>query len=130
MKNKCVLVTGAGMGLGREIALKFAEDGAILILWDIKKDLIERVSNEIRIIQENFKKNEGSGNSNGKKNISSKSKGVFVVQCDVSSRESVAKAASQTRSFIQEVKSSSTGGDSGDITGFVDVLVNNAGWCM
>ena len=36
--GEIVLVTGAGGGIGRLIALKFAKLGATVIVWDIKKD--------------------------------------------------------------------------------------------
>lgn len=36
--GEIVLVTGAGGGLGRLMALKFAKLGATVIVWDIKKD--------------------------------------------------------------------------------------------
>jgi len=37
MVGKVVLVTGAGHGIGRELAIKFSDIGARLVLWDINK---------------------------------------------------------------------------------------------
>lgn len=42
--GEIVLVTGAGGGIGRLIAVKFAKLGATVVVWDIKKDG-ERKSN-------------------------------------------------------------------------------------
>ena len=41
------LVTGAGGGLGRELARKFASCGATLVLWDINLESIQTVAEEI-----------------------------------------------------------------------------------
>ena len=44
-KNKVVLVTGAGSGIGRSTALRMDAEGATLIIVDINKDeLIETKS--------------------------------------------------------------------------------------
>ena len=43
----CV-VTGAGQGLGRQVALQLAECGATLVLWDIDKEKVHSVASEIR----------------------------------------------------------------------------------
>ena len=37
LKDKRVLITGAVSGIGSAIAVKFAQEGAQLILWGIKK---------------------------------------------------------------------------------------------
>ncbi|MCD6408040.1 SDR family NAD(P)-dependent oxidoreductase, partial [bacterium] len=42
-KDKVVVITGAFGGIGKEIAIKFGNEGAKLVLWDI-------------VIDENFKK--------------------------------------------------------------------------
>ncbi len=39
-----VVVTGAAQGLGRGIALRLAEDGAKLCLWDVKKEGLEETA--------------------------------------------------------------------------------------
>ncbi len=41
------LVTGSAQGLGREIALKFAESGSTMVLWDIDQQKLESVGEEI-----------------------------------------------------------------------------------
>lgn len=43
-----VLVTGAGHGIGREIALEFGRLGSRVVLWDINKDGNDSVADEIR----------------------------------------------------------------------------------
>jgi hypothetical protein len=44
--GKIALVTGAGHGIGRAIALELARKGAKLVLWDINKvSFIKRISN-------------------------------------------------------------------------------------
>ena len=48
VKDQVVLITGAGRGLGRELALKFAPLGAVLVLWDIDKESVERTAREVR----------------------------------------------------------------------------------
>jgi len=45
--GKRVLITGGGMGIGRLMALKFAQDGAKIVLWDIRKEGITAVAKEI-----------------------------------------------------------------------------------
>ncbi|MED4584612.1 glucose 1-dehydrogenase [Brevibacillus choshinensis] len=46
-QDKVVLVTGAGSGLGEEIAMHFAKEGASLILNDIDQENLERVATQI-----------------------------------------------------------------------------------
>lgn len=42
------LVTGAGQGLGRHLALLLSDCGATLVLWDIEGDKVRAVAEEIR----------------------------------------------------------------------------------
>lgn len=48
LKDKIAIVTGAGRGLGRAFALKYAEEGAKLLLPDISPERAERTAEEIR----------------------------------------------------------------------------------
>ena len=47
-KKKVVIVTGAGSGIGRETAISFAKEGAMISLNDINLESIEKVAKEIR----------------------------------------------------------------------------------
>lgn len=47
LNGKVALVTGAGQGIGRGIALRLARDGADIALVDIQKDQIDAVAREI-----------------------------------------------------------------------------------
>jgi len=48
LENKVALVTGAGLGIGREIALTFAHEGASVVVTDINEELGNKVAVEIR----------------------------------------------------------------------------------
>ena len=45
--DKTALITGSGRGIGKETAIKFAEQGANIILADINPELLDQVGAEI-----------------------------------------------------------------------------------
>lgn len=49
-KNQTVLITGASMGIGREIALAFAQEGAELVLVARSQDKLEQVAKAVRAL--------------------------------------------------------------------------------
>jgi NAD(P)-dependent dehydrogenase (short-subunit alcohol dehydrogenase family) len=48
LKDKVAIITGAGRGLGKAFALRYAEEGAKLLLPDISLERAETVVNEIK----------------------------------------------------------------------------------
>lgn len=48
LKNKIAIVTGAGSGIGRQIALTFAEEGAGVVVADLNQSAAQRVAEEIK----------------------------------------------------------------------------------
>lgn len=50
IKEKVALVTGAGQGIGRAIALRLANDGADIAIVDLNKEKMEAVAEEVRAL--------------------------------------------------------------------------------
>ena len=48
IKGKVAMVTGAGQGIGRAIALRLASDGADIAIVDLKEDQMKSVADEVR----------------------------------------------------------------------------------
>jgi all-trans-retinol dehydrogenase (NAD+) len=71
-KDKNILITGAGSGLGRRMALSMAREGGHLIVWDINASSVENVLKELKL-------------ASGKDHLGS--------TCDVSDSEQVYAAA-------------------------------------
>lgn len=66
-KDKVALVTGASVGIGRAVALRFAQHGAKVVLLDIDFEKLESV----------------------KKEIEEYTKDVLIFKCDISNEENV-----------------------------------------
>jgi len=70
------LITGAGQGLGRELALRFAATGATMVLWDVNQETLQAVEEEItKMGNEVFTGVVDCGNRNQVWKI------IFIVQC-------------------------------------------------
>ncbi|XP_035132715.2 short-chain dehydrogenase/reductase family 16C member 6 [Callithrix jacchus] len=80
--GEIVLITGAGSGLGRQLAIHFARLGAILVLWDINQ---EGNVETCRLAKE----------KGGEK--------VFPYKCDCSNRQEVYRVADQVRKEVGDV---------------------------
>ena len=48
LNNKSIIVTGGGTGLGKSMALRFAELGADLVITSRRKEVIEKTAEELR----------------------------------------------------------------------------------
>ncbi len=53
-RNKMVLITGASSGIGRSMARRMAMEGANLILVARRKELLEKVAEEVAGVQDSF----------------------------------------------------------------------------
>jgi NAD(P)-dependent dehydrogenase (short-subunit alcohol dehydrogenase family) len=51
VKNKIVIITGAGAGIGKATAMHFAKHGATVVVSDINLENAEKVANEITHLQ-------------------------------------------------------------------------------
>ncbi|XP_054712283.1 17-beta-hydroxysteroid dehydrogenase 13-like [Uloborus diversus] len=49
IKGEIVLLTGAGHGLGKELAFRLSELGPVLVLWDINEENVENVATKLRV---------------------------------------------------------------------------------
>lgn len=88
--GEIVLITGAGSGLGRLMAIKFARLGAILVLWDINE---EGNMETCRLAKE-------------KGDVK-----VFAYKCDCSKRQEIYRVADQVSclvSFLDSMLKKST----------------------
>ena len=47
LKNRTAIITGGAQGLGLDIAKKFLNSGAKVIIWDIDKKELQKTSQEI-----------------------------------------------------------------------------------
>ncbi|XP_006277086.1 epidermal retinol dehydrogenase 2 [Alligator mississippiensis] len=80
--GEIVLITGAGSGIGRLMALKFARLGAVLVLWDVNQEGNKetgRLAKEVGAVK------------------------VHTYTCDCSKRQEVYKVADQVKKEVGDV---------------------------
>ncbi|XP_029048367.2 short-chain dehydrogenase/reductase family 16C member 6-like isoform X1 [Osmia bicornis bicornis] len=80
--GEIVLVTGAGHGIGKELALKYAALGATVVCWDLNQQGNEETVNEINKL--------GATKA-------------YAYKCDVSNREEVFKVAEKVKEEVGNV---------------------------
>ncbi|XP_067125530.1 short-chain dehydrogenase/reductase family 16C member 6-like [Centruroides vittatus] len=81
VRDDIVLITGGGHGLGKELALRFARLGAIIVLWDVNQVGTEAVVQEIKEL-------------NGK---------AFAYHCDVSNEKCVEETSEKVKKDVGQV---------------------------
>jgi NAD(P)-dependent dehydrogenase (short-subunit alcohol dehydrogenase family) len=81
LKNKISIVTGAGQGMGRAIALAFAREGADVAIYDMNLDRAKNVVNE----------------------VTSLGRRALAIKCDVSKIGEVKQATKQVLDNFQKV---------------------------
>lgn len=77
--GEIVLITGAGSGLGRLLALKFAQLGSVLVLWDISQESNEETC---------------------KMAVEAGATRVYAYTCDCSRKEEIYRVANQVKKEV------------------------------
>ena len=81
-KNRTAVITGGGQGFGLDIAKRFLDSGAKVIIWDIDEQLLKSAATEVNNENLSFNVVDVSNYSQIKKNIkqiSSKTNIVILI---------------------------------------------------
>ncbi|MCB0047094.1 MAG: SDR family oxidoreductase [Candidatus Promineofilum sp.] len=109
LQDKVSIITGGGRGIGRATAMRFAEEGAVVVVADIELDVAQETCDEINGLypaQNGQMAVGGNGHS-----VVAPALRSMAVQVNVADMESV-------EALVQSVM---------DRYGRIDVIVNNAG---
>lgn len=80
--GEIVLITGAGHGIGKELALRYASLGATVVCWDLNQEANEETLSEIK---------------------KTRTTAAYAYQCDVSKREQVFSVAEKVKKEVGDV---------------------------
>ncbi|KAL6437452.1 hypothetical protein ACFW04_005140 [Cataglyphis niger] len=80
--GEIVLITGAGHGIGKELAIGYASLGATVVCWDINEETNKQTVNEIKMMKKNT---------------------AYAYQCNVTDRKEVFKVAEKVRKEVGDV---------------------------
>ena len=69
-RNRIAVITGGGQGLGLDVAKRFLESGARVIIWDIDDDLLKSAVNEINNVNLSYDVVDVSNYSQVEKSVS------------------------------------------------------------
>ncbi len=58
LENKIAIITGGAQGIGKAAVKRFAEEGAVAIIWDVNEEKASATINEFKIsaAELNFRK--------------------------------------------------------------------------
>ncbi|XP_011640988.1 short-chain dehydrogenase/reductase family 16C member 6-like [Pogonomyrmex barbatus] len=82
LTDEIVLVTGAGQGIGKELAIGYASLGATVVCWDQNEEINKKTMNDIKKMGKNS---------------------VYAYQCDVSDRKEVFRVAEKVKKEVGDV---------------------------
>lgn len=117
LKDRVAIITGAGRGIGRATAIRFAQEGALVVVADLELEAAQAVADEINSASSQARpkaeKVAGDPGGNGsKEQVAVTGVGqAIAIEVDVSDRGSVDAMVHRTLEHF----------------GRIDVLVNNAG---